>query len=126
MKVAVTSMGPDLDSVVDERFGRARYILVVDMESDSLEVIDNEENVEAMQGAGIQTAQDVSERGAEWVLTGHVGPKAYGALNAARVRIGTGASGTVRETLERYRNGDFMAVETADVQGGRKLHYWKG
>ena len=120
MKVAVTSMGPHLDSVVDERFGRARYILVVDMESDCLEVIDNEENVNAIQGAGIQTAQEVSERGAEWVLTGHVGPKACSALNAARVRIGTGASGTVRETLERYRKGDFMAVETADVQGGRK------
>ena len=120
MKVAVTSMGPELDSAVDVRFGRARYILLIDLESDSLEVIDNEENFEAMQGAGIQTAQDVSERGAEWVLTGHVGPKAFDALNAARVRIGTGASGTVRETLDRYRNGDFMAVETADVQGGRK------
>ena len=120
MKVAVTSTGPDIDCSVDERFGRARYILVVDLDSDSLEVIDNEDNFEAMQGAGIQTAQDVSELGAQWVLTGHVGPKAFDALNAARVRIGTGASGTVRETLERYKNGDFMAVETADVRGGRK------
>lgn len=113
-------MGPDLDSAVDERFGRARYILVVDLESDGLEVIDNEENVEAMQGAGIQTAQEVSQRGAEWVLTGHVGPKAFQALNTASVNIGTGATGTVRETLERYKKGDFLPVETADVQGGRK------
>jgi predicted Fe-Mo cluster-binding NifX family protein len=113
-------LGPDLDSAVDERFGRARYILLVDLESDSLEVMDNEENFEAMQGAGVQTAQEVSERGAGWVLTGHVGPKAFDALNAARVSIGTGASGTVRETLERYKNGDFMAVKTADVHGGRK------
>jgi len=120
MKIAVTSMGTDLDSEVDGRFGRARYILLVDEESNDFEVIDNEENVEAIQGAGIQTAQDVSERGAEWVLTGHVGPKAFKALSTARVRIGTGASGTVRETLRRYKNGEFMEVMEADVQGGRK------
>ena len=120
MKIAVTSMGTTLDNAVDERFGRARYIILVDLESDELEVIDNEENVEAMQGAGIQTAQEVSERGAGWVLTGHVGPKAFQALNTARIRIGTGASGTVRETIQRYKNGEFTAAETHDVQGGTK------
>ncbi|MGD8353981.1 MAG: NifB/NifX family molybdenum-iron cluster-binding protein [Pseudomonadota bacterium] len=120
MKVAVTSMGPDLDSDVDERFGRARYILLVDLESENLEVIDNENNAEAIQGAGIQAAQEVSERGAEWVLTGHVGPKAFQALSTASIKIGTGATGTVRDTLKRYKNGDFLAIWTADVQGGRK------
>ena len=120
MKIAVTSMGTDLDSAVDERFGRARYILFVDLESDELEVIDNDENVEAMQGAGIQTAQEVSERGAGWILTGHVGPKAFQALHTANIRIGTGASGTVREAIQRYKNGEFTATEAADVLGGTK------
>ncbi len=120
MKIAVTSMGADLDSAVDERFGRARYIIIVDLESDELEVIDNEANVEAIQGAGIQTAQEISERGAGWILTGHVGPKAFQALNTASVRIGTGVSGTVRETIQRYKRGEFAVAQAADVLGGTK------
>jgi len=120
MKIAVTSMGTNLDSAVDERFGRARYIILVDLESEELEVIDNEKNMEAMQGAGIQTAQEVSQRGAGWVLTGHVGPKAFQALKKARVKVGTGVTGTVRETLRSYKNGDFTEVMESDVQGGRK------
>lgn len=97
-------MGADLDSEVDERFGRARYIIFFDLDSEEVEVIDNETNVEAMQGAGIQTAQELSDHGAEWVLTGHVGPKAFHALSTARIRIETVTSGTVRETILRFKN----------------------
>ena len=33
MKVAVTSKGTSLDSVIDPRFGRAPYILIVDTDT---------------------------------------------------------------------------------------------
>ena len=55
MKVAVTAYGPGLESEVDPRFGRARYILVVDSDSGGLvETLDNEKNMNAMGGAGVQ------------------------------------------------------------------------
>ncbi len=41
MKIAVTSKEKTLDSEVDPRFGRAAYILVVDSENLSFEVLDN-------------------------------------------------------------------------------------
>ena len=30
MRIAVTAAGPELTSAVDQRFGRARYLIVVD------------------------------------------------------------------------------------------------
>jgi predicted Fe-Mo cluster-binding NifX family protein len=120
MKIAVTSTGPEMDSAVDERFGRARYFLVVDLDTENIQSIDNTTNVEATQGAGIQAAQEVVRQGAQWILTGHVGPKAFQALNTAGISIGTGAAGTVRETVERFRAGGFEPADAADVKGGMK------
>ena len=120
MKIAVTSTGPGIDSTVDERFGRARYFLVVDLETENVETIDNTANMEAKQGAGVQAAQEVVNQGAQWILTGHVGPKAFQALSMAGISIGTGAAGTVRETVDRFRAGEFAPAEAADVQRGTK------
>ncbi|MFB3925736.1 MAG: NifB/NifX family molybdenum-iron cluster-binding protein [Syntrophales bacterium] len=41
MKVAVSSTGPDLESLLDPRFGRCRYYLIVDTESLAFEAVDN-------------------------------------------------------------------------------------
>lgn len=75
MKVALTSLETDLDSSIDESFGRARYFLVVETETDEVvEIIDNQVNQQASHGAGMQAAQSVADKGVEWLLTGNVGP----------------------------------------------------
>jgi predicted Fe-Mo cluster-binding NifX family protein len=104
VKIAITSTGESLDSPVDGRFGRARYIHIVDAESgELLETIDNAENVEAVHGAGIQTAGLVVNRKVSVVLTGRVGPRASGVIRAASVQVVQGTSGTCREVLEQHR-----------------------
>ena len=120
MKIAITSTGPDLDSTVDERFGRARYLLVMDLETGNFESVDNMANMEAMQGAGVQASHEIVERGVDWLLTGHVGPKAFQALSTAGVSMGVGASGTVQETLDRFRAGAFKPAEAVDVRKSSK------
>ncbi|MCD6309608.1 MAG: NifB/NifX family molybdenum-iron cluster-binding protein [Candidatus Eremiobacteraeota bacterium] len=117
MKVAITSQGTSLDSQVDPRFGRARYFIIIDPVSESFEVVDNTINRTRAQGAGIQAAQTVSAQGVEWVLTGHMGPNAFNALRAANIKIGTGASGTIREVLRKFKEGYFEPVGGADVAG---------
>ncbi|MDD2422504.1 MAG: NifB/NifX family molybdenum-iron cluster-binding protein [Heliobacteriaceae bacterium] len=109
MHIAVTATGQSLDSPVDERFGRARYILIVDPESGLVEAVDNQANVNAAQGAGLNAAQIVVEWQAEWVLTGRVGPKAFAVLKEAGIKIGLEAGGLVRETVERFQAGEFKA-----------------
>ncbi len=117
MKVAISSTGTDLESPVDERFGRARYFLIADSDTGEFEVVNNEVNLNAMQGAGVQSAQVVADQKVEWVLTGHMGPKAFRALNAAGINIATGVSGSGREALDRFKSGEFSASSGPDVRG---------
>lgn len=117
MKVVVSSKGKTLDSEVDARFGRAACFLLVDPNSMSFEVVENNQNLNAAQGAGIQAAKTVVDNGADTVLTGNCGPKAYAVLQQAGVSVITGASGQVREALEKYKEGMLSPAEGPNVNG---------
>ncbi len=117
MKIAVSSSGVDLDSEVDPRFGRAHYILLVDSDGLSFEVMDNSENLNALKGAGIQTAAEISNKGAEVVLTGHCGPNAFKVLKTAGVKVANNAEGKVREAIGSYLSGGLTITEAPDVEG---------
>lgn len=101
MKIAVTSTGQHLDTSVDPHFGRARWLIIYDTENGTYEAIDNIKNLNALQGAGIQTATLVVQKEAQLVLTGNCGPKAAQVLQKAGVRVITGISGTVKEAIEQ-------------------------
>jgi predicted Fe-Mo cluster-binding NifX family protein len=117
MKVAVTATGKELDSPVDPRFGRAPYIVIVDSDGMTLEALDNKENMNALKGAGIQAATMVSDHGAEVLLTGHCGPNAFKALQAAKIGVANNATGTVREAVMAYLDGKLPLAEDSDVEG---------
>ncbi|MHB0959466.1 MAG: NifB/NifX family molybdenum-iron cluster-binding protein [Pirellulaceae bacterium] len=117
MKAVITSQGRNLDSLVDPRFGRARYFLLVDTDTTQFTVHDNVQNVNAPQGAGIQAAQAVAQLGADAVLTGNVGPKAFAALQAGQITIYPGTAGTVRQALEDLRSGRLQPSTKANVAG---------
>ncbi|NQU20528.1 MAG: NifB/NifX family molybdenum-iron cluster-binding protein [Candidatus Nealsonbacteria bacterium] len=117
MKIAVTSQGPDLNSQIDPRFGRARTFIVLDTDTDEFSVHDNTQNVNAAQGAGIQAGRAVADLGVEAVLTGNVGPKAFAALQAANVKVYPAASGTVKEAVEKFKAGALQSADGANVEG---------
>lgn len=117
MKVAVSSQGARLADMVDQRFGRARYFIVADTESGAFSAVENEQNLNAAQGAGIQAAQNVANQGVEAVLTGHCGPKAYRVLSAAGISIYIGVQGTVEEALDKLKAGELQETTESDVEG---------
>ena len=117
MKVVVTSQGPDLNSQVDPRFGRAKNFLVVDTETGEFSVHDNTQNLHAAQGAGIQAGRTVVDLGVAAVITGNVGPKAFTTLQAGNVKVYSGASGTVKEAIEKFKAGQLQGAEKANVEG---------
>jgi predicted Fe-Mo cluster-binding NifX family protein len=117
MKVAVTSQGKELTSEVDQRFGRAKYLLVVDTETSDFVVHNNEVNLNAVQGAGIQTGQNIANLGVEAVITGNVGPNAFKTLNAADVKIFLAEKQTVAEAVESLKAGELKQVDQANVEG---------
>ena len=114
MKIGVSSTGENLDANVDQRFGRCKYFLIVDTESMEFEVLSNE-NAMASGGAGIQAAQTIAKTGAEVVVTGNVGPNAFQTLSAAGMKIFTGASGTIKESIEKYKKGELNETEAPNV-----------
>lgn len=87
MNVAVTTSGRDLSAPLDPRFGRAAGFLVVDTETGEITYESNEQNLNAPQGAGIQTAQNVGATGAKAVISGHCGPKAFRILSASGIAV---------------------------------------
>lgn len=117
MKVAFTTSGNDLGAPLDSRFGRAPRFIIYDLESGAFETIDNEKNLNAAQGAGIQSAETVVRLGAKSVVTGHCGPKAFRVLSAAGVAVYNTDAPTVGEALERFRAGTLVPARSADVEG---------
>jgi len=105
MKVAVSALGPSLDDAVDEAFGRARFLLVVDVDTHEHQVIDNSENGRALQGAGLGAAEACSGAGADAVITGHLGPKAMRALSAIDITGYSGVGMSVREAVVAFASG---------------------
>ncbi len=114
MKIAMTSSGKDLDSQIDPRLGRCAYFLIVDLDDMSFEVFDNE-NAALGGGAGIQSAQFVASKGIEAVITGNCGPNAIQVLSAAGVQVYTGQSGTLKDIVETYKNGQLTPTTEASV-----------
>lgn len=117
MKVVVSSIGGSLDSQVDPRFGRAAMFVLVDTETGETQNIDNSGTASAAQGAGIQAAETVSRLGADCLLTGHCGPKAFRTLTAAGIKVYTGASGTIADAIEGFKAGTLHLSAAPDVGG---------
>jgi len=102
-KICITAQGSELNSPIDPRFGRAQYFLIIDPKDFKFEAIKNP-NTDAPHGVGIKSAQLLSVQGVGIVLTGHVGPKADQVLQAAKIQIITGISGTAKDVYDDYIN----------------------
>ena len=117
MKIVVTSQGKELSSEIDPRFGRAKWLVVIDTETSDFQVHDNTVNLNAVQGAGIQTGQNIANLNVEAVITGNVGPNAFKTLNAAGVKIFLAEKQTVAEALESFKTGKLKEIDSANVEG---------
>jgi len=119
MKIAITAQDKELSSEIDLRFGRAKWLIVIDTETNDFQAHDNVVNLNAVQGAGIQTGQNIANLGVEAVITGNVGPNAFKTLNAADVKVFLAGNEkqTVREAIDLFKAGKLKEVEQANVEG---------
>ncbi len=109
MKLCISATASGLDAQVDPRFGRCQYLTFVDTDTMACESIENP-NITASGGAGIQAAQLAAGKGVAAVLTGNLGPNAYNALQAAGITMITGVSGTVRDVVAAWNNGELKST----------------
>jgi predicted Fe-Mo cluster-binding NifX family protein/NAD-dependent dihydropyrimidine dehydrogenase PreA subunit len=114
MKIAVTSTGPTLDDNVEARFGRCPYFLIIDTDTMQYEAIENP-NIALGGGAGIQSAQLMSEKSVTAVLTGNCGPNAFNVFGQAGIQVIVGVSGPVRNAIEQFKTGAFSSASGPNV-----------
>lgn len=119
MKIAISTSTPDLNSLVDPRFGRAPNFVFVDIETEDWEAYPNP-GINAKGGAGVQAAQFIASHSAQAVISGDFGPNAYSALAAAGVEMFLAPVGeplTARELLARYRECQLQQVSAPTNSG---------
>ncbi|MBN1688575.1 MAG: NifB/NifX family molybdenum-iron cluster-binding protein [Candidatus Omnitrophica bacterium] len=104
MKICITAQGDQLTAEMDPRFGRCQYFLIVDTKSGDCEAVANP-YLEGTGGVGVQAGQLMAEKKVEVVLTGQIGPNAFGTLQAGGIQVITGLTGKVSEALEKFKRG---------------------
>jgi len=114
MKIAVSSDGATLESNVDPRFGRCPYYIIYDTESDDFKSVENKSG-QAAGGAGIQAAQMISDMNIKSVITGNIGPNAFRVLSAASIEVYSGATGSVKDAVEKFKKGEYKQTAGPDV-----------
>ncbi len=118
MNICITAKEAGLDAAFDEHFGRAPYLVIVDgTTGEVVKAINNIDNQNAVQGAGLETGKVVSEAGADIVLTGHLGPKATDYLKMANIASYKVAAATVAEAFAKFKSKEVTNLDTADVRG---------
>ncbi|WED23818.1 NifB/NifX family molybdenum-iron cluster-binding protein [Vibrio sp. JC009] len=116
MKIVLTTSSETLDGELDKRFGRAPGFLIYDTEQQSCEFVDNNQNLNAAQGAGIQAAQNIISTGAKCLITGNCGPKAFKVLQSAGIKIFSTEAVSLQECVEQFNGGALKEINGATVE----------
>jgi predicted Fe-Mo cluster-binding NifX family protein len=116
LKICVSSTGNNLEAQLDPRFGRCLYLIIIDTETMQFEAIPNLA-AGTREGAGIQAAQTIANKGVKVIITGNVGPNAFKALSAADIEIMTDASGTIKDVVEKFKKGKLNKTGSPTVGG---------
>ena len=125
MKIAISaSTNLNLDAPFDPRFGRARYFVIIDTETERWDAYPNPA-LNASGGAGVQAAQFIAGHGAQAAISGDFGPNAYNALAAAGIQMFLAPAGealTARELLARHGEGQLKQVSAPTNLGHHTPH----
>lgn len=107
MKLAITSTGNSQEAAMCEKFGRCKFFVIYDSETENYEVIENFAKT-MDSGAGPKAAELIIMKEVEVLLTGHVGDKAEEVLNKAGIKIITGYTNKLRvkDVVNKYLAGN--------------------
>ena len=106
MRIVASSLGNDIESMVNPRFGRCDYFLVIDIEKKEIKHVEAVKNSGATQahGAGIMAAQLVGNLKPDKIITGNIGPNSMGVLQQLDIEIYQ-ASGKIKDAVFQLLDG---------------------
>jgi len=105
MKVMITSKGDSLESLMDERFGRAEYFIIYDTQNDEFEAIKNP-YLNDRGGVGVSISKFTIEKNVDALISGSFGPNAQDVLKASNIKLYSTKDITVKQAVERLKNNE--------------------
>jgi len=118
MKICITTTNPNLDSIIDPRFGRCQYLLFVDSKTGKLIKAERNTGTAVQRGAGITTAQLVANNKPGAVISGNIGPNAFRVLQMSGIKIYTvDFNLTAEQALKQYQQGELKEISQATGPG---------
>ncbi len=116
MKIAVASKGEGLKARIDDRFGRAAYFVIVDLENMKETTIENTAKDEAS-GAGGRAVRLLANEGVEVVVAPELGPKAVTAIKAFEMKVYKKSDfEVVEDVVKGYQEGKLEEMKVATVE----------
>ncbi|MEW6697899.1 MAG: NifB/NifX family molybdenum-iron cluster-binding protein [Bacillota bacterium] len=114
MRIAISASGETLESLLNPRLGRCEHFVLYNEDNSETATVENTGRF-SVGAAGIATADLLSDYDVEVLITGNVGPNAFTALQAAGIKVYTGASGKIKDVLQDYKNGKLSEAKGPNV-----------
>jgi len=122
MRIAVPTIGNGgLDEAVGEHFGRVPTYTIIDEETGSVEII---QNTSHHMGGSSYPPEILYNANVDIMLCSGLGVRAIRMFEERGIRVYIGASGTVRDAIEQWRNG--MLQEATDENACRRHTFRRG
>ena len=119
MIITLCSTGKDLQSKVDERFGRATYFVFYNTATEEKIVIENSAK-DAKGGAGALAVQQLVDNNSELLIAPEVGPQALQALNKFKIpAYKQGDVTTIQDAITAWENNKLEMIKNP---GNKGLH----
>lgn len=112
MKIGISAKGTTLDSLLDERFGRCEYFLIYNSNNEQINTLENRGQT-AAGGAGIKAAQQLIDEKVDAIITGHLGPNAYGLIDKAGIKAYQCNRMLMSSAIHKLENNELSEIKEA-------------
>ena len=107
MKIAISTIDNNgLESKLSPHFGRCPFYMMVETKGEEILSVEGVENpYYSSHGPGM-VPKFINKQGVDVMISGGMGGSAIAFFKEFKIGVATGASGTVKETLQAYFDGN--------------------
>lgn len=110
MKIAMATLEKNMETKLDQTFGRAVYFLFHDTETGESTFIDNPAR-DASGGAGIKSAQTLVDEGIEALIVFRLGSNAVKVLDGANIKCFRAIDESAQSNIDSFKDGKLTKLE---------------
>jgi len=115
MKICIPTMGDSgLDNIVGEHFGRVPTYTIVNLDTNEVQVIANTSHHMGGQG---DPPEIMAREGVNIMVCRGLGRRAISMFEELGIDVYIGASGTVRDAIDAFKNGRLQKASMDDACG---------